>query len=57
MRPTHSCRRFFRGYKIIVAEDGVEAFTREDHEQGPKYLKDIYNAKIITVDKIIKDFG
>lgn len=46
---------FFRGYKIIVAEDGVEAFTQEDHEQGLKYLKNVYSAKIATVDKIIKE--
>jgi nicotinamidase-related amidase len=45
---------FFRGYKIVVAKDGVEAFTQEDHEQGLKYLKNIYNAKILTVDKVIK---
>jgi nicotinamidase-related amidase len=48
---------FFRSYKIIVAEDGVEAFTREAHEEGLKYLKDIYNAKIMKVNAIIKGFG
>jgi nicotinamidase-related amidase len=48
---------FFRGYKITVAEDGVGAFTQEDHEQGLKYLKDIYNAKTMAVDQIIKEFG
>jgi nicotinamidase-related amidase len=48
---------FFRGYKIIIAKDGVEAFTQEDHEQGLKYLQDVYNAKIMTVDEIIKEFG
>jgi nicotinamidase-related amidase len=48
---------FFRGYKIIIAKDGVEAFTKEDHEQGLKYLKNVYNAKIKTVDEIIKEFG
>jgi nicotinamidase-related amidase len=47
---------FFRGYKIVVAKDGVEAFTQEDHEQGLKYLKDIYNAKIVTVGDIVKEF-
>jgi nicotinamidase-related amidase len=47
---------FFRGYKIVIAKDGVEAFTEEDHEQGLKYLKDIYNAKMMTVDEIIKEF-
>jgi nicotinamidase-related amidase len=48
---------FFRGYKIIIAKDGVEAFTKEDHEQGLKYLENVYNAKIKTVDEIIKEFG
>lgn len=48
---------FFRGYKIIIAEDGVEAFTQEDHEQGLKYLESVYNVRIMTVDEIIKGFG
>ncbi len=48
---------FFRGYKIVVAQDGVEAFTKEDHEQGLAYLKSVYNAKILAVDKIIKEFS
>jgi len=47
---------FFRGYKIIIAKDGVEAFTREDHEQGLKYIEYVYNAKINAVDEIIKEF-
>ena len=60
---THMCVRhtaadaFFRGYKIIVARDGVEAFTKEDHEQGLKYLENVYNAKIMTVDEIIEELG
>jgi nicotinamidase-related amidase len=44
---------FFRGYKITIAKDGVEAFTEKDQETGLQYLKDIYNAKILTVDQII----
>jgi len=48
---------FFRGYKIIVAKDGAEALTQEDHEQGLKYLEYAYSAKIMTVDQIIKAFG
>jgi len=60
---THMCVRhtaadaFFRGYRIIVAKDGVEAFTREDHEQGLKYLENVYNAKIMTIDEIAKELG
>jgi nicotinamidase-related amidase len=48
---------FFRGYKIILAKDGVEAFTEEDQEQGLKYLEYIYNAKIMTVNEIINEIG
>jgi nicotinamidase-related amidase len=60
---THICVRhtaadaFFRGYKIVIAEDGVEAFTQEDHEQGLKYLKNVYNAKIMKADQIVKGFS
>lgn len=56
---THMCVRhtaadaFFRGYHIVIAKDGVEAFTQEDQEQGLKYLEYVYNAKIIMVDEII----
>jgi nicotinamidase-related amidase len=60
---THICVRhtaadaFFRGYKIIVAKDGVEAFTQEDHEQGLRYLEYVYNAKIMTVDEIVEEMA
>lgn len=59
---THICVRhtaadsFFRGYKIIIASDGVEAFTQKEHEEGLKYLKEVYNAEIKTVDEIIEEF-
>jgi nicotinamidase-related amidase len=46
---------FFRGYRIVIAKDGVEAFTQEEHEEGLKYLKYAYNARISTVDQIIKE--
>ncbi len=60
---THMCVRhtaadaFFRGYKVVVASDGVEAFTREDHQQGLKYLEHSYNAKIASVDEIVREFA
>ncbi|MEM2994657.1 MAG: isochorismatase family cysteine hydrolase [Candidatus Bathyarchaeia archaeon] len=60
---THICVRhtaadaFFRGYKIIIAKDGVEALTKKDHEQALKYMEYVYNAKIMMVDEIIKEFG
>ncbi len=51
-----SADAFFRGYKIVIPKDGVEAFTQEAHDHGLKYLKDIYNAEISTVEEIIKKF-
>ncbi|MDH5806109.1 MAG: isochorismatase family cysteine hydrolase [Candidatus Methanomethylicaceae archaeon] len=46
---------FFRGYKIIIVKDCVEAFTQEDHEQGLKYLEFVYNAKITSLNEIINE--
>jgi nicotinamidase-related amidase len=50
-----SADAFFRGYQIVIAKDGVEAFTVEDHEQGLKYLEYVYNAKIIETNEIIRE--
>src|SRR4030042_5757282 len=44
---------FFRGYNIVIATDGCEAFTQEDQEQGLKYLEYVYNAKLMHIDEII----
>jgi nicotinamidase-related amidase len=57
---THLCVRhtvadaFFRGYHLIAARDGTEAFTEEDHRQGLEYLKNVYGTTVLTVDKIIE---
>jgi nicotinamidase-related amidase len=50
-----SADAFFRGYQIVIAKDGVEAFTVEDHEQGLKYLEYVYNAKIMATNEIIQE--
>jgi len=56
---THICVRhtaadaFFRGYHIVVAKDGVEAFGKEGQEHGLKYLENAYNARILLVDEIV----
>ena len=58
---THMCVRhtaadaFFRGYQIIIAKDGVEAFTQEDQDQGLRYLEYVYNAKVMVVNDIIQE--
>jgi len=45
---------FVRGFNIIVAEDGVEAFTEEEHTSGLDYMKRIYGAKVKKIQDIIK---
>ena len=46
---------FFRGYKILIPKDCVEAFTEKDYEEGLEYLKFAYNARITTSDEIIEE--
>jgi len=45
---------FFRGYRIVVPEDGVEAPTEEDQKSSLKYLKTMYGCEITTVNELIK---
>ena len=45
---------FTRGLKIIIAEDGVQAFSEGDHISGLEYIKKIYGADIKKIDKIIE---
>jgi nicotinamidase-related amidase len=46
---------FFRGYKIVVPENGVDSFTEEDHKSGLAYLKEYYAATIATAETVIKE--
>ncbi len=50
-----SADAFFRGYHIVIAEDGVEAFNEKDHVEGLKYLEYVYNAKVMAVNSIIQE--
>ena len=56
---THICDRhtaydaFVRGLDIIVPEDGVDAFTENDHVLGLDYMKKVYGAKVRKVSNII----
>lgn len=59
---THMCVRhtsadaYCLGYHIIVAKDATNSFTEEDYLSGLKYLKEVYDAEIVTVDELIKKF-
>lgn len=58
---THMCVRhtaadaFFRGYKIVVPEDAVEAFTEKDHREGLEYLRMAYGTRITTTEEVLKE--
>jgi nicotinamidase-related amidase len=45
---------FFRGYKLIVPEDCVEAVNEETQKAALKYLKMIYGCEITSVEKIVR---
>jgi nicotinamidase-related amidase len=47
---------FVRDFDIIVPEDGVDAFTEDDHVSGLDYMKRVYGAKIKRVSDVIKSF-
>jgi nicotinamidase-related amidase len=44
---------FVRDLGIIVPEDGVDAFTKDDHISGLDYMKRVYGAKIKKVSDVI----
>jgi nicotinamidase-related amidase len=46
-----------RGFNIIVPEDGVEAFTEEEHKSGLEYMKRMYGAQIKKVGDVIHSFS
>lgn len=43
----------FRGYKIVIPEDGVEAFSEEDHRSGLEYLKKYYKASVMPTREVL----
>ena len=60
---THICIKhstydaFTRGYDTIIAEDGVNAFTKSDHIFGLEYMKANYGTKIKKISEIIRDIN
>jgi len=59
----HMCVRhtaadaYMLGYNVIAATDCMDSFTLEDYTIGIKYLKDVYNAKLLTSNEIIEKWG
>jgi nicotinamidase-related amidase len=51
----HTCAdAFFGGYRIIVPEDCVDAFTEEDHIEALKYIGKVYGAQVIASGELLK---
>lgn len=44
---------YFRGYDLVVVEDGCEAFSEEDHQDGLDYLEQVYGAYIMATGTTI----
>jgi nicotinamidase-related amidase len=45
---------FVRGFDVIVAEDGVTAFTQKDHKFGLDYMKQNYGTKVLKTSEIMR---
>lgn len=45
---------FFRGYKIQIPEDCVEAPTEEAHRSSLSYMHEMYNAEIMKSDALVE---
>jgi len=46
---------YFRGYKIILPDDCVEAFSNEEQRYGLDYAKKVYGAKVVPLKDLIED--
>lgn len=44
---------FIEGFRVVLAEDGISAFTLEDKAAGLAYMQKMYGATVATVDEIV----
>jgi nicotinamidase-related amidase len=45
---------YYRGYKVIVPEDCVDALTNKEQADSLAYMKRMYGAEVTDSDKLIK---
>ncbi len=45
---------FFRGYTPIIPDDGVDAMDEQSHLQGLDYLKNVYGARIVKAEDVLR---
>ena len=44
---------FFRGYRVIVVEDGVAGVTRDSHRWALEYMRKVYGAEVKRSDEVL----
>ena len=45
---------FYERFKLIIVEDAVAAFSREDHEYALKYAKSVLGAQLMKSEEVLK---
>ena len=48
---------FFRGYRVVVVEDCVEALSDEAHREALKYMREIYGAEVVSSQELLNRLG
>jgi nicotinamidase-related amidase len=44
---------FFRGFKVAVITDAINAFSADDHAHGLDYIEKIYGAEMLTSEQVL----
>ncbi len=48
---------FFRGYRVVVVEDGVAGVTRESHRWALEYMRRVYGAEVRKAEEVLASLG
>jgi len=48
---------FFRGYRVVVVEDCVEALSDEAHRGALRYMREIYGAEVVSSQELLNRLG
>jgi len=47
---------FFRGFKVVVITDAINAFSAEDHARGLAYIEEMYGADLVSSDEVLAEW-
>ncbi|MEM2893885.1 MAG: isochorismatase family cysteine hydrolase [Candidatus Bathyarchaeia archaeon] len=45
---------FFRGYRVVIPRDCVEASTQDEQEAALRYMERIYGAKLVSSEELVR---